>query len=76
MHDARHDNIFANDDALDFIIYDELEEQKLERKGGGNSGCLGVVVLLLLPKAVLLIWKCLIHAEPLLLLAFVSILCH
>ena len=24
MHDDRHDNIFDDDDALDFIIYEEL----------------------------------------------------
>jgi hypothetical protein len=59
MHDDRHDNIFDKDDALDFIIYDELENQGQERKSG-KSGCLGIVTLLLLPAVsiVLLSWKC------------------
>lgn len=54
-----HDNIFDDDDALDFILYEELEKQGQERKGGGKGGCLGMVVLLLLPvaSAMLLSWK-------------------
>jgi hypothetical protein len=44
-----HDNIFDNDDALDFIIYEDLEKQDQKRKGGGKGGCLSIVVLLLLP---------------------------
>jgi len=58
MHDDKSDNIFADDDALDFIIYEELEKQDRERKGG-KSGCFGFVVLLLLPVAsvMLLSWK-------------------
>ncbi len=50
MHDDRHDNIFADDDALDFIIYEELEKQDRPQKGG-KSGCLVIVALLLLPVA-------------------------
>lgn len=58
MHDDKHDNIFDDDDALDFIMYKELEKEGRERKGG-NCGCLGLVVLLLLPVAnvMLLNWK-------------------
>lgn len=58
MHDDRHDNIFDEDDALDFIIYKELERQDQGRKDG-KGGCLGIVVLLLLPMAsvILLSWK-------------------
>ena len=58
MHEDKSDNIFADDDALDFIINDELEKHGQERKGG-KSGCLGVVVLLLLPavSVILLSWK-------------------
>jgi hypothetical protein len=58
MHDDKSDNIFADDDALDFIINDELEKHDQERKGG-KGGCLGVVVLLLLPavSVILLSWK-------------------
>jgi hypothetical protein len=32
MHDDRNDNIFDDDDALDFIIYEELEKQGQERR--------------------------------------------
>ena len=58
MHDDKSDNIFADNDALDFIIYEELEKQERERKGG-KGGCFGIVVLLLLPVAsvMLLSWK-------------------
>ncbi|MBU3946321.1 MAG: hypothetical protein KKB91_07150 [Proteobacteria bacterium] len=58
MHDDRPDNTFADDDALDFIIYEELEKEGRERKGG-KGGCFGIVMLLLLPVAsvMLLIWK-------------------
>jgi len=59
MHDDRHDNISDDDDALDFIIYEELEKQGQERKGV-KGGCLSMVVLLLLPVAslMLLCWRC------------------
>lgn len=59
MNDDKHDNIFDKDDTLDFIIYDELENKRQERKEG-KSGCFGVVMLLLLPAVsiVLLSWKC------------------
>ncbi len=58
MHDDGHDNIFDEDDALDFIIYEELEKQGREQKGG-KGGCFGIVVLLLLPAAsvMLLSWR-------------------
>ncbi|MDD3813561.1 MAG: hypothetical protein PHZ02_02855 [Desulfocapsaceae bacterium] len=56
MHDDKHDNIFADDDALDFIIYEELEKQGQERKGG-KGGCLGVVLLLPAVSVMLLSWK-------------------
>lgn len=48
MPDDRHDNIFADDDALDFIIYEELEKQGQKRKSG-KGGCLVIVALLFLP---------------------------
>ena len=50
MHDDKHDNIFADDDALDFIIYEEFEKGDRERKDG-KCGCFGIIVLLLLPVA-------------------------
>jgi len=60
MHDDKSDNIFADDDALDFIISEELEKQDREERKGGKGGCFGVVALLLLLPAVsivLLSWK-------------------
>jgi len=59
MDDDKHDNIFDKDDVLDFIIYKEIEKESQDQKGR-KSGCLGFVVLLLLPVAsmMLLCWKC------------------
>jgi len=59
MHDDKDDNIFDQDDALDFIIYKDLEGQERGNEGR-HGGCLGIVVLLLLPVAsvMLLCWKC------------------
>jgi len=59
MNDDRNDNTFDGDDALDFMIFKDLEKHAQDRKGG-NGGCLGIVVLLLLPAAslMLLSWKC------------------
>ena len=48
MHDDRNDNIFSDDDVVDFLIYDECEKQGGGQKRG-KGGCLGVVLLLLLP---------------------------
>lgn len=58
MPDDENDNIFDKDNALDFIIYEELEKQDRGRKSG-KAGCLGIVALLLLPAAsvMFLSWK-------------------
>lgn len=44
------DNIFDDDDALDFILYQEMEKH---RQGNQNkpekAGCLGVVFVFILP---------------------------
>jgi hypothetical protein len=50
MHNDRHDNIFDDDDALDFIIYEDLKKQDRDQKRG-NNGCLCIIVLMLLPVA-------------------------
>ena len=50
MDDDGNDNIFDKDDALDFIIYKDLESQDRGQKSG-NGACLTMVVLLLLPLA-------------------------
>jgi len=41
------DNIFDKDDALDYVMYEEVDNKKQD--GSGKSGCLGVVVLLIMP---------------------------
>jgi len=56
MHDDGNDNIFDKDDALDFIIYKELEKNNREPRDN-RGGCLSIVVLLLLPAAsVMCLW--------------------
>ncbi len=45
------DNIFDEDDALDFIIYDELSQ-----KENNNKGCLSVFVVLILPIGSIGLW--------------------
>ena len=44
------DNIFDEDDALDYIFYEELEDKN--NKSPNNTGCLGVVILLIMPIAI------------------------
>jgi len=39
-------NIFDDDDALDYILYEESEKDVHEQKGGG---CLSVVLVLIAP---------------------------
>jgi len=41
------DNIFDEDDALDYIMYEEVEKEVNDTEGG--SGCLGVVMILAVP---------------------------
>jgi hypothetical protein len=45
--DDHDDNIFDNDDALDYILYEDSERDVRERKGGG--GCLSVILILITP---------------------------
>jgi hypothetical protein len=54
----KHDNLFTDDYALDFMICEDFKQQDKGRKGG-KSGCFGFVVLLLLPAArvIFLNWK-------------------
>ncbi|MDO8948666.1 MAG: hypothetical protein Q7U88_16160 [Desulfocapsaceae bacterium] len=39
----QHDNIFDDDDAMDYIIYKDLEDENQRQQGNNNgrSGCLG-----------------------------------
>lgn len=50
------DNLFDDDDALDYVLYEECaEERKIGRRQGG---CLGMLVfLLILPVTGLLLWR-------------------
>jgi hypothetical protein len=41
MHNDRQDNIFADDDALNLIIYGEIETQDRQRKDS-KGDCLGL----------------------------------
>ncbi len=47
MPDNDNDNTFDKDDALDLIIYQDLEKQ-VNRNNKGNGGCIGVVIFMLL----------------------------
>ncbi len=50
------DNLFDEDDALDYVLYEECEKEVEKNKG--HSGCLGVVAfLLLMPVTGLLLWR-------------------
>lgn len=52
------DNLFDEDDALDYVLYEECEKEV--KKNGGNSGCLGMLVFMLItPVTGLLSWRCL-----------------
>ncbi len=55
------DNLFDDDDALDYIIYKECEKderQDMNNSGGGKGGCLGVAFFLLTPALTgLLAWR-------------------
>lgn len=44
------DNLFDEDDALDYILYEECEKETEEPNG--KSGCAGMLVLLLVPSTV------------------------
>ena len=52
MRDDENGNIFDKDDALDFMIYDDCEKQGHQRKKG-RSGCLGLLILMLIPGGLL-----------------------
>ena len=44
------DNTFADDEALDYIIFQDLELRATPKKGNGkHGGCLSLIVIMLLP---------------------------
>ncbi len=45
--DDHDDNIFDEDDALDYIMYKEIEKEVNSPQA--KSGCLGVLLLLMIP---------------------------
>jgi hypothetical protein len=47
------DNLFDEDDALDYILYEECEKES--KKSNGKSGCAGMLVLLIVPSAVVVL---------------------
>lgn len=53
MHDDKNDNIFDQDDALDFIIYEELEKHN-RKQDGNRGGCLGLLILMFIPVVLLM----------------------
>ncbi|MDW7774381.1 MAG: hypothetical protein SCH71_15960 [Desulfobulbaceae bacterium] len=52
MSNDNHNNIFDEDDALDYILYEKCEKEERGKKGG-NGGCLGLFVLFLIPAVLL-----------------------
>lgn len=51
MHDDRNNTILDDDDALDFIIYEECKKKQDRPQKGAKGGCRGMVVLLRLLKS-------------------------
>lgn len=51
-HDEDSDNIFDEDDALDYIMQQEVEQESIAEQGKG--GCLGLILLVVLPAPLLL----------------------
>lgn len=59
-HD-RHRGRIVDDKVLDYILYDKITKNDRKRKSvkSGKGGCLGIVMVLLLPAAsvIFLYWK-------------------
>ena len=49
-HDSDHDPLLDDDEIVDFLLYREMERESARPPRGG---CLGAVLLLLLPPATL-----------------------
>lgn len=48
------ENIFDDDNALDYIIYKDMNKQGQDNQNKpGNTGCLGVLALVVLPATVI-----------------------
>ncbi len=46
------DNIFDEDDALDYILYQEAEEEEKQPKA--TTGCFGLLLVLIIPVGMIL----------------------
>lgn len=49
--DNHDDNIFDDDDALDYIMSEEVEQG--DQQPQGKSGCMGVIAIIVIPFAAL-----------------------
>lgn len=47
--DDHDDNIFDEDDALDYILFKEVEKEVNSNNPKSRSGCLGVMLVLIIP---------------------------
>lgn len=44
-----HEGLIDDDPALDYILYKEMEKEDKPFQGSGNSGCLSLVLFMLIP---------------------------
>jgi hypothetical protein len=54
-HDGRR-GLIDDDEVLDFILYKKITKND-RKQSGGNGGCLGIIILLLLPVASVILLK-------------------
>jgi len=47
--DDHDDNIFDEDDALDVILYEEVEKETNTNDPKSRGGCLGMLLVLIIP---------------------------
>ncbi len=47
--DDHDDNIFDDDDALDYILYEEVEKEVNTNDPKSRGGCFGVLLVLIIP---------------------------
>lgn len=53
MERRMDDNLFDEDDALDYVLYEECEKES--KNSNRKSGCAGMLVLMLVPSAVVVL---------------------
>ena len=47
------DNLFDEGDAVDYLIYEEIEKELNESAAGEGSGCFGLILILAVPACLL-----------------------